>query len=108
MFEFVEALALVMLLAAIVLLPASILLAWMYMHEPPSLAEWLKILRFGLPVPARDFATAVTSAISAITPASAFVSTSAVVTMSQIPKAQMHLQFSIPSTTSTTGTIGIA
>lgn len=39
MFEFAGVLALVMLLAAIVLLPASMLLARMYMHEPPSSVE---------------------------------------------------------------------
>jgi hypothetical protein len=91
---FFELLGMGAIAIVVFVVPLSYLMAKLLVHEPPTAAEWLRVVGFDEnPVVARKFATAFTSAVTAENPMTVAATTLAIFAVSEISQQQvMNLQ----------------
>lgn len=99
---FFELLGMGAIVIIVLVVPLSYLMAKLLVHEPPTATEWLRIVGVHRPVVARKFATAFTSAVSAVAPTT-IAATSAVVVFSDASQAQLISSNALESVATTSG-----
>jgi hypothetical protein len=85
---FFELLGMGAIAIVVLVVPLSYLMAKLLVNEPPTAAEWLRVVGVRRPTLARKLATAFTSAVSAVAPTT-IATTSAVIAFSDVSHTQI-------------------